>query len=163
MSDWASPILVIPKMEEQTENSSNSNTTASNNTKFNLRLCVDYRKLNSHIIIARQIKTDGSLSKVISNYPLPKTDNLLARFNGCKFFSTIDLQSAYYHIWLTKEAKQKMAFVKDTGKWTFHSLPFGINIGPLAVSYVLGEVIVPCTEFVLNYLVDIMIFPSMWE
>ena len=103
MSGWASPILVVPKKKEQAENSSNSNTTASNNNKpnkneFNLRLCINYRKLNSHIITARQIKTDGSLGKVISNYPLPTINNLLARFNGCKFFSTIDLWSGYYHI-----------------------------------------------------------------
>ena len=70
MSDWASPILVILKKEEQAENSSDSRTTASknnnkpNNNKFNLRLCIDYRKLNSHIVTARQIKADGSLGRL---------------------------------------------------------------------------------------------------
>ena len=53
---------------------------------------------------ARQIKVDGSLGKAISNYPLPTIDNLLVRFNGCKFFSTLDQRSGYYHIWLTKDA-----------------------------------------------------------
>ena len=138
MSDWASPILV-PKKEEQAENSSNLNTTTSNNKKINLRLCIDYRKLNSHIITVRQIKTDGSLDKVISNYPFPKIDNLLARFSGSNFFSTIDLWSGYYHIQLTKEATEKMAFIRDEGKWIFHSLPFGITIGPLAFPYALGK------------------------
>ena len=56
-----------------------------------------------------------------------------------------------------------MAFVTDKGKWINHSLPVGINIGPSAFSYVLGKVLVPCTEFALNYLDDIMIFLSMWE
>ena len=51
-----------------------------------------------------------------------------------------------------------MAFVIDKGKWIFHSLPFGINSGPLAFSYVLGKVLVTCTEFTLDYLDDIMIF-----
>ena len=161
MSDWASPILAVLKKEECAENSSNlSTTTSSNNNKFNLRLCIDYRKCNSHIVTARQIKADGWLGKGISNYPLPTIDNLLARFNGCKFFSTTDLQSGYYHIWLTKEAADKIDFVIDKGKWIFHSLPFGINIGPLAFSYVLDKVLVPCTEFALNYLNDIMIFSS---
>ena len=112
---------------------------------------------------ARQIKANGSLGKVLLNYPLPTMDNLLARFNGCKFFSTIDLRSGYYHIWLTKKAAEKTAFITDKGKWIFHSLPFGINIGPSGFSYVLGKVLVPYMEFSLHYLDYIMIFSSMWE
>ena len=91
MSDLASPTLVIQKKGEQVENSSDQKTAASTTkNKFNLRLCIDYRKLNSCVMTERQIKADGSLEKVISNYPLPTIDNLLAQFNGCKFFSTID-------------------------------------------------------------------------
>ena len=163
MSDWASPILVIPKKEEWVENSSDPSTATSPNKKFNLRLCIDYRKLNSHIVTARQIIADGSLGKVIFSYPLPTIGSLLARFNGCKSFSTIDLRSGYYHIQLTKEAAEKTAFITDKSKWIFHSLPFSISIGPSAFSYVLGKVLVPCTEFTLNYPNDIMIFSRTWE
>ena len=99
MRNWASPMLVIPKKEERIENSSDQSTaTSSKKNKFNLRLCIDYRKLNSQFVTARQMKADGSLGKVISNYPFPTIDNLLAKFNGCKFFSTRDLRSRYYHI-----------------------------------------------------------------
>ena len=91
--------------------------------------------------MVHKIKVDGSLGKVISNYPLPTTDSILACFNASKFFSTIDLRSSYYHIRLTKEAAEKTAIVTDKGKWTFHSLPFGTNIGPSAFSYVLGNVL----------------------
>ena len=45
----------------------------------------------------------------------------------------------------------------DKGKWIFHSLLFGINIGLSAFSSILGKVLVLCTEFVLNYLDDILI------
>ena len=75
----------------------------------------------------------------------------------------IDFRSGYYHICLTKEAAEKTAFVIDMGKWIFHSLPFGINIGPSAFSYVLGKVLTQCTEFALNYLDDIMIFSKTWQ
>ena len=40
--------------------------------------------------------------------------------------------------------------MRDKGKWIFSSLPFGINIGPSAFSYILLKVLVPRTEFVLN-------------
>ena len=79
MNDCTSSILVILKKEEQLENSSDPSTaTGTINNKFKLKLCIDYRKLNSHIMIAGQIKADGSLGKVISSYPLPAIENLLA-------------------------------------------------------------------------------------
>ena len=87
------------------------NNHAKHKKEFNLRLYINYRKLNSHIVTARQIKSDGSIGKVIANYPLPTTNNLLARFQGCKYFSTIDLRSGYYHIRLGKEALERTAFI----------------------------------------------------
>ena len=57
MSDWASPILVVPKEEDCMDASGKTNTDSTNtntnkNGKFNLRLCIEYRKLNSRIQIA---------------------------------------------------------------------------------------------------------------
>ena len=161
MRDWASPILVVPKKEEYAE--TGNNTSSSKNSKFNLQLCIDYRKCNSQIQTAHQITANGILGKVISNYPLPTINGILAQFNGCNYFSMIDLRLGYYHICLTKEAAEMTAFVTDKGKWIFHSLPLGINIDPSAFFYVLGKVLAHCTEFALNYLDDIMIFSKMWQ
>ena len=71
--------------------------------------------------------------------------------------------SGYYHIKLSKEVAEKMAFVTNKGKWIFHSLPFGINMGPSAFLYILGKVLVQCLEYALNYLDHIMVFSEMWE
>ena len=158
MSNWASPILVVPKKQDHMEI---SNLQGSNN--FNLRLCIDYRKLNNHIQTACQIKGNGSLGKVISNFPLPTINNKLAYFNSCKYFATINLRLGYYHIKLSKEAVERTVFLADKGKWTFHSLPFGINISPSVFSYVLGKVLVQCSECALNYINDIMVFSETWE
>ena len=151
----ASLILIVPKKQDCMDD---NKSKGCNNGKFNLQLCTDYRKLNNHIQTACQIKANGSLGKVISNYPLLTTDNILAHFNGCKYFSTIDLRSGYYHIRLNKEAAEKIAFVTNKGQWIFHPLPFGINISPSAFSYVLAKVLEQCSEFALNYLDDIMVF-----
>ena len=160
MSNWARPILAVPKKQDHMET---IHSQGSNNGKFNLWLCINYRKLNSHIQTACQIKADGSLGKVISNYPLPTIDSILAHFNSCKYFSSMNLRLGYCHIWLIKEAAEKTAFLNDKGKRIFHSLPFGINISPSTFSYVLGKVPVQCSEFSLNYLDDIMVFSEMWE
>ena len=114
MNDWASPMLVVPKKEEWIDANSSVSNSRHSTGKFNLRLCINYRKLNSRIQTVCQIKADGSLGKVISNYPLPTIDSILTNFNGCKF-STIDLRSGYYYIRLTKEAAEKAAFVTDMG------------------------------------------------
>ena len=87
----------------------------------------------------------------------------MACFDECKYFTTLDLLSGYYHIKLTPESAGKTAFLVDKGKWKFHSLPFGINLGPSTFSYVLGTVLASCHNFALNYLDDIIIFSRTWE
>ena len=64
MSDWANPILVVSKKEEHVDSSSSNTQGGSKNSKFNLQLCINYRKLNSQIQTACQMKIDGSLGKV---------------------------------------------------------------------------------------------------
>ena len=156
MSNWASSILVIPKKPNQ-----NASSIAANK-QLNLRLCIDYCKLN-RILTARQIKIDGRLGKVVANYPLQTIDNLLACFKDCKYFSTLDLCSGYYYIKLTPEAAEKTAFIINKGKWKFYSLPFGINLGPSTFSYVLGTVLASCHIFTLNYLDNKLFSPRTWE
>ena len=158
MSDWASPTLVVPKKQDCMET---NNTEGS--SKFNLQLCIKYRKLNSYIQTVHHIKADSSLGKVISNYPLPTINSILAHFNSCKYFSTIDLRLDYYHIKLSTEVAEKTVFITDKGKCIFHSLPFSINIHPSAFSYILGKVLMQCLEHTLNYLNDIMVFSETWK
>jgi hypothetical protein len=47
-----------------------------------MRLCVDYRALNE--------------VTVKNKYPLPRIDDLFDQLKGSKYFSKIDLRSAYY-------------------------------------------------------------------
>ena len=101
LSNWASPILVIIKKP-------NLNVSSTrDNKQFNLRLCIDYHKLNNRILTARQIKADGRLGKVVANYQLPTIDNLLAHFKDCRYFSTLDLQFGYCHIKLNTRGSRE--------------------------------------------------------
>ena len=68
MSYWASLTLIVPKKDERpVPTKPNPYMRYSKNPKkeFNLRLCIDYRKLNSHIVTTRQIKSYGSIGVVL--------------------------------------------------------------------------------------------------
>ena len=67
----------------------------------NTRFCVDYRQLNS------VTKKD--------NYPLPRIDDALDRLNGAKYFSSMDCDQAYYQVPVSKEDKEKTAFITLMG------------------------------------------------
>ena len=66
VSPWASPICLVSKKDG------------------GVRLCVDYRKVNS------LVKPDG--------FPLPRVQDCLDAVAVSKWFSTFDLTSGYYQI-----------------------------------------------------------------
>ena len=104
LSDWASPICIVKKKPDP-----------SQPHKPQLCICIDYRKVHQSLVTAR----NNNNGKVVSTFPLPKTQELLGPLNKCKYFSSLDLCSGYYHISLTEEAKKKTAFVTTVECSTF--------------------------------------------
>ena len=86
LSPWASLVIVVPKKSTPDE-------------PPRRRLCVDYRKVN---LLQQEVKRMDRGTGCLSLYPLPKIDEMFAKLNGAKCFSTIDLRSGYYHIGLTQ-------------------------------------------------------------
>ena len=82
-SNWASPICIVKKKPDP-----------SQPNKLQLRMCIDYRKVNQSLITA----CNGNDGKVVSTFPLPKIQELLNRLIHCKYFSSFHLCSGYYHI-----------------------------------------------------------------
>ena len=111
LSPWASPVIVVPKK-------------SAPNEPPRRRLCVDYRKVNS---LQQEVQRTDRSTGCLSLYPLPKIDEMFAKLNGAKIFSTINLRLGYYHIGLTKASRAKSAFVVPMGKWEFSRTPFGLS------------------------------------
>ena len=65
---------------------------------------MDFRTLNKQ---PPEVKNMSGGKGCISLVPLPKIDELYAKLEGYKVFSTLDLYSGYYHIGLSDSAKPK--------------------------------------------------------
>ena len=122
-------------------------------------MCVDYRKVNQSLITT----CNGYNSKVVSTFPLPKTQELFSRLVNCKYFSSLDLHSGYYHISLTEDAKKKTAFVTTDGKYQWNVVPFSLAAPVCTFQYLMSQVLTGLNHFTFTYLDDVLIFSKSWE
>ena len=152
LSNWSAPCMVVPKKQDP-----------DNPGEVQLRMVIDYRQLNKRIITSRAPDRNGKIGKVISNYPIPTIKSLLARLEGCKYFSILDLRSRYHHIGLSEQSKPLTAFTMHSGKFQWNVLPFGIGIGVQTFSFVINKAIGHCSDFAANYLDDIIVFSRTAE
>ena len=119
------------------------------------RMCVVFRRLNKQL---PEVKNMSGGKGCISLVPLPKIDELYAKLQGYKVFSTLDLCSGYYHIGLSDSAKPKTAFmVSSMGKYKFNRVPFRLAQAPAYFQRLINEVLTDC-NFAMGYLDDIIIF-----
>jgi transposase InsO family protein len=93
------------------------------------RICIDYRCLNSELTMRR--------------YVIPKIGELLTSFKDAKYFSSCDLESAFWQIPVAEKDREKTAFTTSTGRYQFRRLPFGLKLAPFlfqrCINLVLGE------------------------
>lgn len=75
------------------------------------RMAIDYRLLN-------QILQTYS-------YPIPDIKDILYLISGKKFYTVLDLHSAFFQIMLRPEDRQKLAFITEDGKYNPLRLAFG--------------------------------------
>ena len=143
ISPWASPIVVVPKISAPGE-------------PPHRRMCIDFRKLNDlqPEVRCANSQTGGNISLV----PLPKIDEMYGRLKGAKYFTTLDLRSGYYHIGLSEGSKAKTAFITPFGKYQFEAVPFGLAQAPAYFQQLISMVLQDCSEFMMAYLDDIIIF-----
>ena len=90
-SEWNSPLVIVKKKNGD------------------LRLCVDFRKLNS-ITIRPQ-------------YPIPNTQEMFDTLNGNKYFTSLDLSSGYYHVCMNEKDAEKTGFSTKSGHYHFVRMP----------------------------------------
>ena len=94
---------------------------------------------------------------------MPKIQELLSRLIHCKYFSSLDLHSGYYHISLMEEAKKKTAFVTVDSKYQWNVVPFGLATTVSTFQYLMSKILTSLNHFAFPYLDDVLIFSKSWE
>ncbi len=131
-SPYASPIVVVLKKDGS------------------LRICVDYRKLNS--------------CSTRDAFPLPRIEEALEALGQARFFSTLDLISGYWQVEVAEHDKHKTAFSTPMGLYEANRMPFGLQNAPSTFQRLMtccfGDL---NFESLLIYLDDIIIFSRTFE
>lgn len=110
------------------------------------RLCIDFRDLNKIVVPQSQ--------------PFPLIDDLMVKTRNCKFFTTLDINSAFWSIPLKVEDRKKTAFVTQENHFQWTCLPFGLKTSPAIFQRILSSIIRKhkLSNFAVNFIDDILIF-----
>jgi hypothetical protein len=115
-----------------------------------IRLCVDARKVNQYTIPDYE-----------RTAPLQE---LLQRFEGARYMTSIDLSSAYWQIPLHEDSRKYTAFLFDSAVYQFTRVPYGfrnsLSAFVRALKLTLGGGL---EEFVVHYIDDLLIHSKTFE
>jgi hypothetical protein len=131
-SPWSSPVVPIRKKDGS------------------IRLCIDYRKLNS------VTKAD--------RFPMPNLTDLVFSLHGMQYFTSLDLVRGYYQIPLAKSSQEYTAFSTSRSHYQFKRLSFGLKNAPAAFQREMQEILKGYLgKQVLVYIDDILIMSRTLE
>jgi hypothetical protein len=113
-----------------------------------VRICVDFSRLNESVKRER--------------YQLPTSEELFAKLQEAKYFSTLDAASGFWQIPLDDESSHLTTFLTPQGRFRFTRSPFEINSGP-EVFYRVMSVILEGIPGVECYIDDTLVWGDSME
>jgi hypothetical protein len=115
-----------------------------------LRLCVDYRALNE--------------ISVKDRYPLPLIKETLNNLEGMKYFTKIDIISAFNNVRMKGGSEHLTAFLTRFGLFESLVMPFGLTGAPATFQRFINDVLREyLDQFCSAYLDDILIYSKTKE
>jgi hypothetical protein len=115
-----------------------------------MRMCVDFRLLNTNTIKDK--------------FPIPNIDELVSRFGNAKVYSKLDLMSGDYQVRIDEKDIEKTAFSSEYGHYEWVVMPFGLTNAPATFQRMMNTVLKEyLNDFVQVYLDDIFIYSKSYE
>ena len=110
-----------------------------------IRLCVDYGWLNA------KTRKDA--------FPLPRIEESLDALGGARYFSAIDLASAYNQVEVHPDDRHKTAFTTPMGLFKYNRMPFGLCNAPALFQKLMQTILhEELLQILLVYLDDIIMY-----
>ena len=112
-----------------------------------LRFCCDFRYLNAVTI------KDA--------YPIPRIDESLSKLGDAKFFTTLDLGSAFWQVPLRKQDREKTGFACELGLFQWKRMPFGFCNATATIQRLMAQALMSVTKkygnLIMCYVDDVVI------
>ena len=112
-----------------------------------LRFCCDFRYLNS--------------VTVKDAYPIPRIDESLSKLGDAKFFTTLDLGSAFWQVPFRKQDRDKTGFACELGLFQWKRMPFGLCNATAMFQRLMAHALIGVTKkygnLVMCYVDDVVI------
>lgn len=114
------------------------------------RFVVNYRALNQGLTLEAT--------------PMPTVESAFQYLSGAKFFTLLDLNSAYNQIPLEESSKKYTGFVTNFGHYEFNYLPFGLANGSMALTHLINKIFGDIKlRFLFAFFDDIVIYSQTFQ
>ncbi|XP_044755743.1 uncharacterized protein K02A2.6-like [Coccinella septempunctata] len=114
----------------------------------NLRICLDPRYINKHIIRPKR--------------NIPTLESLTSELSGSKYFSVFDASNGFWSLKLDKESSKLTAFNTEFGIYRFLRMPYGITTASEEFQHALQNLLLDIPNLVV-YIDDILIHAETKE